>query len=76
MPQDFTPRKGEPQTPAGGSGEEYPPRVDVALDDLDHGAPNEAPKALMRKRFSIWIWIVLALALGGFIALVMVMMSE
>jgi hypothetical protein len=76
MPNDFIPRTGEPDPKAGGSGDEFPPRVDVALDDLDHGAPNEAPKALMRKRYSIWIWILLALALGGFIALVMVMMSE
>ncbi len=76
MPQEFIPRKGEPGPQTSGSGEEFPARADVALDDLDHSAPNEAPKALMRKRFSIWIWILLALALGGFIALVMVMMSD
>jgi hypothetical protein len=29
----------------------------------------------MRRRFSIWIWLLLALALGGFIALLMVMLS-
>ena len=76
MAHDFIPRKGERDPEAGGAGEEFPARADVALDDLDHTAPNAAPKALMRKRFSIWVWILLALLLGGFIALVMVMMSD
>jgi hypothetical protein len=76
MPREFIPRKGEQGPQASGAGDEFPKRVDVALDDLDHREPNEAPKALMRKRFSIWIWILLALALGGFIALMMVMMSD
>lgn len=76
MAHEFIPREDESESQPAGAGREPPSRVGVATDLLDHGEPNPAPAALMRKRFSIWIWILLALALGGFIALVMVMMSQ
>jgi hypothetical protein len=45
-------------------------------DDFDDRQPVEPPRALMRKRKHVALWILLALALGGLIALMMVAMSS
>ena len=45
-------------------------------EDFDNRQPVDPPAALMRKRKHVALWIVLALALGGLIALAMVAMSQ
>jgi hypothetical protein len=76
MPHEFIPRDDDPETQAGGAGRRPPPVTGVVADVYDDsGVPNKPPRQLMRKRFSIWIWILLALVMGGFIALVMVALS-
>jgi hypothetical protein len=45
-------------------------------EDFDQREPVEPPAALMRKRKHVALWIVLALALGGLIALMMVGLSQ
>ncbi len=76
MPLEFTNREEEPEPQASGSGRRPPPKSPVGIDVLDYGEPNPAPAALMRKRASIFLWILLAFALGGLIALVMVGLSS
>ena len=48
----------------------------MSEDFDDQRQPVEPPAALMRKRKHWVLWIVLALVLGGLIALVMVGMSQ
>jgi len=76
MPVDFTNRKEAPGAEALGSEHRPPPPSRFGVDVLDHGEPNPPPAALMRKRASVALWILLALALGGLIALVMVALSS
>jgi hypothetical protein len=45
-------------------------------EDFDNRQPLDPPRALMRKKKHVALWILLALALGGLIALVMVGMSN
>jgi hypothetical protein len=76
MAHEFIPRKDEPEAEPHEQGRESSPRLGLPPEVMDYGEPNPAPKALMRKRLGIWFWILLALALGGFIALAMVVMSQ
>jgi hypothetical protein len=45
-------------------------------EDFDQREPVEPPAALMRKRKHVALWILLALGLGGLIALMMVAMNN
>ncbi|MGA8035941.1 MAG: hypothetical protein WA823_09505 [Candidatus Acidiferrales bacterium] len=76
MPLRFTNHEEEPEPQASGSGQRIPPRTGIGIDVLDQGEPNPPPAALMRKRASVFLWILLALGLGGLIALAMVAMSD
>jgi hypothetical protein len=55
-----------------------PPDVssNLSADDPDHREPNEPPPALMRKKSHYAMWILFALALGGLIALAMVVLGS
>jgi hypothetical protein len=46
------------------------------IEDFDQREPVEPPAALMRKRKHVALWILLALGLGGLIALMMVGLSN
>jgi hypothetical protein len=77
MPHKFTDGKDDLDPEASGSGVRPPPPA-TAVDQLDpdHREPNEPPPALMRKKTHYAMWILLALALGGVIALIMVALGS
>ena len=69
MPRKFTNEPPELATP-------FPPErnseaIEIESDMLDNRQPVSAPRALMRRRLPFALWIIMALLLGGLIALVL-----
>jgi hypothetical protein len=74
MPLDFTNRKEEPESGSSAPDNHPPPLDDPEM--YDQREPNKPPAALMGKRWNFVMWLLLALALGGLIALAMVAVSS
>jgi hypothetical protein len=76
VPHEFKNREEEPEPLASGAGNRPPPERGVGVDVFDDGEPNKPPAALMGRKWNYAMWILLALALGGLIALFMVVLSS
>jgi hypothetical protein len=71
MPSDFIEFSRDPDTKSASGRVIRPPEDFVPTDVLD-GRETSPPPGLMKKRPRIWFWLMIALLLGGFIALLLV----
>jgi hypothetical protein len=73
MASEFPKNPANTDVRASGAGR-MPPTKSTGVDVFEFGEPNQPPAGLMRKRSHIFLWILLALALGllmaGFMVLV------
>lgn len=72
MPRKFTNEPLDPPTPFPSERNRGPAdNTEIDVDASDLREPVSAPRGLMRKRLPLALWIVMALLLGGVIALVL-----
>lgn len=72
MQDEFTKEPREPGTKSASLQSKWPGVKGIETDFLELRDPVEPPPGLMRKRSSIVVWLVIALFLGGLIALIFV----
>lgn len=75
MPSDFIEFPRDPQTKSASSRGIRPPENFVPADVLD-GRETSPPPGLMKKRRHFSFWLLIALLLGGLIALLLVAISS
>ncbi len=72
MPRKFTNESIDPPTPFLAERNPEPAEdSEIEGDTFDLREPVSAPRGLMRKRLPFALWIVMALLLGGLIAIVL-----
>jgi hypothetical protein len=72
MPSEFTEFPPESQAQAAAGRGTRPPDQSIGRDIDDDDVPNVPPQGLMRKPRHIGVWLVIALLLGAFIALLLI----
>jgi hypothetical protein len=72
VPHEFSDDPREPAKAAAAERGVRQPVEGTGEDSLDFAEPAEPPRGLMRKRPHVAVWILVALLLGGLIALILV----